>query len=181
MANIGTQFLSNRHETEFLYLPFVPTETRFERSMNWAELSPAGMSGTLAVYTQGGSEYTSIELFLNDLAASSDDTIVGQHLGATAQSPERIEGVQGALEWFETVRKGRMTNDGVHEPPATLWIHMAGRNTGLYVIRNYSARIVSRWPRTFSDGRAGQPNRATVRMELIGYNQIPRPTAAYRW
>jgi len=179
MPNIGTQFLNARHETEYLYLPFVPDETRFERGMNYAEISPPGMSGTFTQYTQGGSEYMSIELFLNDLGRLPDDKINGQHLGSALSTPAAVENVQGALEWFETVRKGRMTIDGVHEPPAIIWLFIAGRDTNLYQIRSYSGRIVNRRNRTWDD--PGNPNRAYVRMELIGYNEIPRPTAAFRW
>jgi len=180
MPNIGTQFINARRTDEYLILPFVPDETRFERGMNYAEIAPPGMSGVFTQYTQGGAEYMSIELFLNDLGRLPDDKISGQHLGTSVSSAVAVEGAQGALEWFETVRKGRLTIDGVHEPPGVMWLLIAGRDAELHAIRSYSGRIVNRKNRNANDN-PGNPNRAYIRMELIGHHEIPRPTAAMRW
>jgi hypothetical protein len=177
---IGTQFINHNNIDEALFLPFVPSETSADRQMDWATVAPAGMSGTFQVSTQGGSERLNLDLFLNDRGRKKDDYIIGEHSGQTTSDFNSVENVQGALEWFETVRKARTTIDGVVVPPAILQIIIANRDAGLFVINSYNTRIVSRRPRSASS-RPGDPDRAYVRMEMTAFNQIPFPTHAYRW
>lgn len=178
----GVIIYNDNDMSEYLVLPFVPTETRSQRQTNWAEISPTGMSGGFTQFTQGGINRLRLELFLNDLGRRANDAIKGAYDDGGILV--KVGNVQTALEWFEVMRNARRTVEGLFKPPAILRVHLANRYMGLFVIKSFSPRIVFRNPRINnpgSDKPPGEPSRAYVELELIEYQEIPTIGRNFGW
>ena len=169
----GFQLLNSDDPQEYLFLPFVPTETSWTANSDWAQFLPPGVSGGFVQFSQGGNREPNFELFLNDIGSRSEDKIIGYYTDDTGGKVE-ISGTNGALEWLERIRSSRITTDGVYKPPAVLSVIIAYRSIGNYVIRGITPRIVQRTPRTTTGFPGpGVPTRAYVGLSMIEASRSP--------
>lgn len=194
----GLILTNDKNAQEYLRLPFVPTETNINRGQNWVDINPPGMPGTFAQFTQGGPYSSRLDLFLNDVFPRKEDVIRGQYF--IDGEPQEVTNTRSALQWLDVLTNSRFSIDGVYEAPPPLEVTIGGRNTGAFIVKNWSVDIILRHneralgadiliePRNISaDGAtkhfiAGSASRARVTMNLQVYNEIPNVSGTQmRW
>ena len=168
---VGFQLINFGSPTEFLRLPFVPSETNWTANSDWAQFLPPGVSAGFMQFIQGNNRELAVELFLNDYGARSEDSIFAYYTDETG-TPRELSGCAGALEWLEIMRSSRVTVDGVYIPPPVLVVYNAYSDMGTFVIRGMTPRIVYRAPRSRMS-YPGQPLRAYVRLALVETGTTP--------